>query len=124
MIIQNKDRSTNPRKQYKADKQAINLEIKSHTMCLNHAIEDLNRARETYGFNSNEYNAAFIQTERWRYCIEENNLALKFVRPNSQSDIEYRINQYNEFTRKLWNKSNHQKRRRNNNTKILRSNKI
>ena len=101
MIIQNTDRSTNPRKQYKADKQAINLEIKSHTMCLNHAIEDLNRARETYGFNSNEYNAAFIQTERWRYCIEENNLALKFVRPNSQSDIEYRINQYNEFTEKL-----------------------
>ena len=101
MIIQNKDRTTNPRKQYKADKQAINLEIKSHTMCLNHAIEDLNRARETYGFNSNEYNAAFIQTERWRYCIEENNLALKFVRPNSQSDIEYRINQYNEFTEKL-----------------------
>lgn len=101
MIIQNKDRSTNPKKQYKADKQAINSEIKSHTMCLNHAIEDLNRAQETYGFNSNEYNAAFIQTERWRYCIEENNLALKFVRPNNQNDIEYRINQYNEFTEKL-----------------------
>ena len=101
MIIQNKDRSTNPRKQYKADKQALNSEIKSHTICLNHAIEDLNRARETYGFNSNEYNAAFIQTERWRYCIEENNLALKFVRPNNQKDIEYRINQYNEFTEKL-----------------------
>ena len=79
MIIQNKDRSTNPKKQYKADKQAINSEIKSHTMCLNHAIEDLNRAQETYGFNSNEYNAAFIQTERWRYHIEEENLALKFI---------------------------------------------
>lgn len=101
MIIQNKDRSTNPRKQYKADKQAINSEIKSHTICLNHAIEDLNRARATYGFNSNEYKSAFIQTERWRYCIEENSLALKFVRPNKQKDIEYRINQYNEFTRKL-----------------------
>lgn len=101
MIIQNKDRSTNPKKQYKADKQAINSEIKSHTMCLNHAIEDLNRAQETYGFNSNEYNAAFIQTERWRYHIEEENLALKFIRPNNQSDIEYRICQYNEFTEKL-----------------------
>ena len=101
MIIQNKDRSINPRKQYKADKQAINSEIKSHTMCLNHAIEDLNWAQETYGFNSNEYNAAFIQTERWRYHIEEENLALKFIRPNNQSDIEYRICQYNEFTEKL-----------------------
>ena len=101
MIIQNKDRSINPRKQYKADKQAINSEIKSHTMCLNHAIEDLNRAQETYGFNSNEYNAAFIQTERWRYHIEEENLALKFIRPNNQSGIEYRICQYNEFTEKL-----------------------
>ena len=101
MIIQNNDRSTNPKKQYKADKQAINSEIKSHTMCLNHAIEELNRAQKTYGFNSNEYNEALIRTERWRYCIEENNLELKFVRPNSQSDIEYRINQYNEFTEKL-----------------------
>ena len=101
MFIENRDRTTNPRKQFKEDKKAINSEIKSHTMCLNHAIEELNRAQEIYGFASNEYNAAFIQTERWRYCIEEENLALKFVRPNSQSDIEYRINQYNEFTEKL-----------------------
>lgn len=101
MIILNEDRSTNPRKQYKADKKALNSEIEIHTVCLNRAIEELNRAQETYGFSSKEYNEAFIQTERWRYHIEEENLALKFIRPNSQSDIEYRINQYNEFTEKL-----------------------
>ena len=100
MIIQNKDRSTNPRKQYKADKKALNSEIEIHTVCLNRAIEELKRAQETYGFASKEYNEAFIQTERWRYHIEEN-LALKFIRPNSQSDMEYRIYQYNEFTEKL-----------------------
>lgn len=101
MIIQNGNITTNPRKQFKEDKKAINSEIKSHTMCLNHAIEELNRAQEIYGFNSNEYNAAFIQTERWRYCIEEENLALKFVRPNKKNDIEYRIYQYKEFAKNL-----------------------
>ena len=32
MFIENRDRTTNPRKQFKEDKKAINSEIKSHTM--------------------------------------------------------------------------------------------
>ena len=101
MIIQNKDRSTNPRKQYKADKKAINFEIKIHTKCLEQEIENLSRIKATYGIASNEYNEAFLKTERWRYCIEEEQLALKFIRPNNPNDIEYRIYQYREFTNNL-----------------------
>ena len=101
MITQNIKRETDPQKQFEADRELCMSQINRYTSFLNEAIEELSIVQQTHRTNSEEYRQVAMQIERWRYNIDKTNLALKFIRPNTSADIEYRNKQRREFTAKL-----------------------
>lgn len=101
MITQNIRRETDPQKQFEADRELCMSQTNRYTSFLNEAIEELSIVQQTHRTNSEEYRQAAMQIERWRYNIDKTNLALKFIRPNTSADIEYRNKQRREFTAKL-----------------------
>lgn len=101
MITQNIRRETDPQKQFEADRKLCMSQINRYTSFLNEAMEELNIVQQKHRPNSEEYRQAAMEIERWRYNIDKANLALKFIRPNTSTDIEYRDKQRREFTANL-----------------------
>lgn len=96
-----KEREVDPIKQYEADKKILINQLNNYKKSNNEAIKKFNETKQKYGSGSEECTQAYIELEKWRYCINQANLALKFIRPNNSDDIEYRNYQYNEFVTNL-----------------------
>lgn len=88
-------------KQYEADKEILNNQLKDYYKRNNEAIIKFNDAKQNYGTESKEFKQASVELRKWDYFISQSHLALGYIRPNNRDDIEYRNYQYQEFTTRL-----------------------
>lgn len=82
-------------------KEALESDVNRYTRYLNDAIQKFENVKNKFPKDSQEYLEAQEQVHRWEYTLEERKLALKFVRPNTSLDIEYRNNQLTTFVKQL-----------------------
>lgn len=69
---------------------------------LNNAIKKFEEVKQNFSEDSTTYRDAKDQVHRWEHTLNEARLKMKFVRPSTQEDIEYRDNIYGkEFSKKL-----------------------
>lgn len=85
------------KKQLEQNKSNINLYTKS----LNEAQEKFDKIKLSCFKDSREYINAKNEVNRWKYNLDESKLVSKFIRPNSNQDIDYRNNQYENFSNNL-----------------------
>lgn len=97
----NKNMEENYIKQYEADKEILNNQLKDYYKRNNEAIIKFNDAKQNYGTESKEFKQASVELRKWDYFISQSHLALGYIRPNNRDDIEYRNYQYQEFTTRL-----------------------
>lgn len=97
----NKNMEEDSIKQYEADKEILNNQLKDYYKRNNEAIIKFNDAMQNYGTESKEFKQASVELRKWSFYIRQSNLALRFIRPNDIDDIEYRNYQYQEFTTRL-----------------------
>lgn len=87
--------------EYKKCIESLESDIVRYTRYLNDATNKFADIKQRFTENSKEYNNAKDEVYRWQHTLEERKLELKFVRPNSQQDIEYRENECKNFVNKL-----------------------
>ena len=97
----NKNMEENYIKQYEADKEILNNQLKDYYKRNNEAIIKFNDAKQNYRTESKEFKQASVELRKWDYFISQSHLALGYIRPNNRDDIEYRNYQYQEFTTRL-----------------------
>lgn len=86
---------------YKKCIESLKLNIIMYRKTLNNAIEKFSNINQRAPKDSEEYKEAKDEVYRWKQVLEECELELKFIRPNSQKDIDYRNNQYENFSYQL-----------------------
>ena len=97
----NKNMEENYIKQYEADKEILNNQLKDYYKRNNEAIIKFNDAKQNYGTESKEFKQASVELRKWSFYIRQSHLALGYIRPNNRDDIEHRNYQYQEFTTRL-----------------------
>ncbi len=96
--------STGRMKEYEEYKQAIELEksdINRYSKYLKDASQKFQTVQKNFPEDSKEYISARDEMYRWKYTLDESMLSFKYIRPNSQEDIEYRKRNMNNFTTEL-----------------------
>ncbi len=86
---------------YREEIIRINRDINLYSGYLSDATEKFQSIQQKFPENSKEYNNARDEFYRWKQTLEETKLKLKFVRPNSQQDIEYRKSLTKDFVDRL-----------------------
>lgn len=88
-------------KEYKENVEKIISDINRYSKYLNDANQKFTNVKAIFAEGSKQYIDAQNEIYRWQYDLDERKLELKFVRPNSQQDIEYREKQCESFVDKL-----------------------
>lgn len=79
----------------------IKTDIIMYRENMSKATEKLANIQKNFHENTKEYIDAKNKVNEWKQALEERELELKFIRPNSQEDIDYRNRQYDNFTDEL-----------------------
>lgn len=88
-------------KQYKDQIESLSQDIIRYSNYLNKAKDNFIKVKHQFPKDSMEYIDARDEMYRWKVALDDRKGALKYVRPNSKEDIEYRDMQINSFAKKL-----------------------
>lgn len=88
-------------KEYKMMLEGEKRDINRYSKYLSDATQKFANIQQKFSENSKEYINARDEMQRWKQTLDEAKLALKFIRPNSQKDIEYRNKQCDSFANNL-----------------------
>lgn len=86
---------------YKTQLEVKKSDINRFSKYLSDATQRFTNIQQIFPENSKEYIDAKDEMYRWKHSLDEAMLTLKFIRPNSQQDIEYRNEQCETFANKL-----------------------
>lgn len=86
---------------YKEHKKAIQSNINMYSRYVKDATQKFTNIAQSFPENSTEYINARDQINRWQQRVDNYQLSLKFVRPNSQEDEDYRKAQCESFVSNL-----------------------
>lgn len=88
-------------KKYNEMIELLKSDINRYSKYLNDATQKFTNIKKIFSENSKQYIDAKDEMYRWRHTLDERKLELKFVRPNSKQDIEYREKQCKSFVNNL-----------------------
>lgn len=88
-------------KAYKKNVERLESEIAMYQKTLNNAIANFTSAKQKFSEDSKEYQDMKNEVYKWKQTLEDRQLQLEFVRPNTQQDIDYRNKQYEDFPDEL-----------------------
>lgn len=86
---------------YRKVLENLKSNITMYRETVNKATERFADVKQEFSENTEEYINAKNEVNKWKQVLEEHELQLKFIRPNSQEDIDYRNKQYDNFTDEL-----------------------
>lgn len=75
--------------------------INSYSKFLSDAVKKFVKIKKKFSEESKEYVDAKNEMYRWQHTLDEAKLSLKYIRPNSRKDVDYRNQQCETFANKL-----------------------
>ena len=98
IVYEKNNKKITSRKYYREEKKSLEKEVERVSECVDDSIAVLeNLKRGQCPINSPNYQHELRQYYRWTYVLNENNLSLKFIRPNNKDDIEYRSQMHSDL---------------------------